>query len=70
MTCHAARQGLPLVGSAHVQELNAEIDWLAAQAAKLRALIAEYERCLESLKNERKTLTTTPAPAAGEKEQT
>lgn len=66
MTCRAARQGLPLVGSSH--DLNAEIDWLAAHIAGLRRQIEECERYLAEMMRERRDRMLKPAPGAGEKE--
>src|SRR3990167_545083 len=69
MSCHGARQGLPLAGSEHpVAALSAEIERRCAVIAEYRRLIETEEAIVARLVKEGKERTTKPAGATAVKE--
>ena len=70
MVCHAARQGLPLVGSEAVPlaALNAEIERRCAVIAEYRRLIDTEEAEVARLVKERKERMLKPAGTIAAKE--
>ena len=70
MSCHSARQGLPLVGSEAVPlaALNAEIERRCAVIAEYRRLIDTEEAEVARLVKERKERMLKPAGTIAAKE--